>query len=416
MAGCAAETTSPERIVLIVADTLRRDPLSIYGGETPTPHLERLARRGWVHGNALAAFHQTSMSMAAIFSGRTPSLEVGDGARALVWNERNWCGLARFATSADAPCVPTGVPLLGEAMRDRGYRTIGVVSNPLLFRPAGYERGFDEWIEVAGDPLLREHAETRETFLSGRSGGPVNAAAFSALRARPDDRFFLYVHYMDAHDWHMRDVPYRRGVEELDRAVGDLLDFLEAEGLLDGAVVALTSDHGEALGEPHVIRGTPRHVGNPSFESVLRVPLVVAGTAPEPEGGPFRSQDLFTYLVRVAGGTPPGAGDLLPGELFVSERRYRTYRAGRFKSFVHRHDGAHTLVDLEADPGELRDASARHPEVARAHRKRIEELSAGLGAPRASTLGIERSALERLRVLGYLEEGELDAVPERRTR
>jgi hypothetical protein len=84
-AGCGAEeqpSERPEHVVLVVVDTLRRDHLSIYGAEIETPNIARLAARGAVVENALASFHQTTLSMGALFSGRTPSLESGDPARA----------------------------------------------------------------------------------------------------------------------------------------------------------------------------------------------------------------------------------------------------------------------------------------------------------------------------------------------
>ena len=74
----------PERIVLIVIDTLRRDALSCYGGSTPTPNIDGLAAQGQLFSNALGSFHQTTMSMGAMFTGRTPSLESGKGNSRLV--------------------------------------------------------------------------------------------------------------------------------------------------------------------------------------------------------------------------------------------------------------------------------------------------------------------------------------------
>ena len=43
--GCAG-SAAPERIVLIVVDTLRRDFLSCYGASRLTPHMDALAGRG----------------------------------------------------------------------------------------------------------------------------------------------------------------------------------------------------------------------------------------------------------------------------------------------------------------------------------------------------------------------------------
>ena len=60
MAGCG-ERDGSDRIILIVADTLRRDFLSPYGSEVPTPNLQRLADEGSVIENAISSFHQTTM-------------------------------------------------------------------------------------------------------------------------------------------------------------------------------------------------------------------------------------------------------------------------------------------------------------------------------------------------------------------
>ncbi len=139
--GCGGAGT-PERIVLIVVDTLRRDHLSCYGGSTPTPRIDALAARGRRVRNASSSSHQTTLSMGALFSGLTPSLEIGDG-RSIRWTGRSRCGLTPFADPAgERGCIPQAVPTLPERLREAGYWTAGVVTNPLLFRPAGFERGW----------------------------------------------------------------------------------------------------------------------------------------------------------------------------------------------------------------------------------------------------------------------------------
>ena len=95
----------PERIILIVADTLRRDFLSPYGSRLATPNVARLAESGQVFTNAVSSFHMTTMSMAAMFTGRTPSLEVGEDLRVLPWTSESWCGMARFATEEEFPVL-----------------------------------------------------------------------------------------------------------------------------------------------------------------------------------------------------------------------------------------------------------------------------------------------------------------------
>jgi arylsulfatase A-like enzyme len=396
-----------------VIDTLRRDRLSCYGGERRTPNIDALAAQGQRFEAAFASFHQTSMSMASLFTGRTPSIESGTLGEPLDWNGRNWCGLRRFAGGSETPaCVPAALPTLAERLREAGYHTIGIASNALLFRPAGFERGFDLWSEVGAGPDV---PPARLSNAALRAAPQVNAAAAAALEARASDRFFLYVHYMDVHDYQptaelvLRETgsrlpqPYAGGVARTDRAVGALLAHLASLGLTEDLVIFLTSDHGERLGEDHLLPGHDAHDGNPSFEELLRIPLIVSPPVfPDPTRF-TRTEDLHHMILRLAGAVPDRAPELAPGEMFTSEARFQTYREGRFKSFRDRAGGTLRLVDLREDPGETRDVAERHPDVARDHGERLDALTRELAAKDAPPSALTEQDRSRLRSLGYLE-------------
>ena len=72
----------------------------------------------------------------------------------------------------------------------------------------------------------------------------MNEAVKKVLDDRSGDHFFLYVHYLDAHDWHMAGVPYPEAVAAADAALGELLDELAARGLREGTAVVVTSVSG----------------------------------------------------------------------------------------------------------------------------------------------------------------------------
>ena len=412
LVACAGVATAlvlrsppPERIVLVVIDTLRRDRVGAYGGPVPTPNLDGFAAEGTVFRRAFGAFHQTSMSMAALFSGRTPSLESEVPGKALPWTGRNWCGLARFAAGPADSCVPAGVPTLPEALRDAGYHTVGVVSNLLLFRPAGYEQGFAEWIQVGASEEQARAAQTGGAMSydpKRTAGNYVNREVRAWLARRSGDRFFLYVHYMDVHDWKMQHIPYDDGVRRADRRVGELRKILEEAGLLDGSVVVVTADHGEGLGESHALPALPLHMGNPSYEPVLAVPLIVWPRIDADRDRFMRSDDtsrLIRALARLDGEVRP---DLESDELFLTEQLFRTYRRGRWKSVWKREQNRAVLFDLESDAREERDVAAEHPDQIAAHQRRIDELSRRLGGDSSSTAPTAED-LERLRALGYVE-------------
>jgi arylsulfatase A-like enzyme len=394
----------------VVIDTLRRDHVSAYGAKVPTPNLDALAARGQLFENAVGSFHQTSMSMAAIFTGRTPSIESGTPGEPLPWNGTTWCGMARFRAGDGDPCIPSSLPTLGEGMRGAGYFTIGVASNQFLYEPSGFSRGFDDWIEVderAPTTGPASRVGVQDPWRS-RHWTSVQREVERALARRRSDRFFLYVHYVDVHDWRFQGQSYAEAVRVADAALGRLLGRLEAEGLLDDAVVVVTSDHGERLGEAHGIPGefpnSIGHYGNPSWEEELQVPLVVAPALFADTRRLVRTQDLYRLLLEIAGRAPGPPDDTRADELFVGELHYRTYREGRFKTAVQRKTGRAFLYDLDADPDEQNDLSKTHALRVLAHRNRLNELTRELAGAPAPHRELSEEEKARLRALGYLEE------------
>jgi len=390
--------------VLVVVDTLRADALPL----ADTPTLDALERRGQSFPNAVASFHQTPMSMSAIFTGRTPSVEMTPTPQPKELTLYMWCGVLRLGSGrGQGPCIAEGVPTLAETLRDAGYETLGVTGNGLLFEPFGLARGFDDWSEV-GERAIRP-GDDRKKGAAARTRDleKVNRAALEALARRRTDRFFLYVHYMDVHDFGQQNgrAGYLAALARVDGAIASLLDALEREDLLDGAQVVVTSDHGHRLGEKHVVRGTGGHGGNPSFEELLRVPLIAAPPlATDPERV-IRGEDVAGLLAAAAGVDFRPAKELSDGETYVSETFWQTYREGRFKSFRRRDRPAAELilVDLESDPGETTNVAARHPDVAARHRERIAEIAAALAAPRERFRRPPPRYDDKLRALGYVE-------------
>ncbi len=401
--GCPRKEEAPKRIILIVVDTLRRDHVSPYGSAVVTSNVQRLADAGQVFSNAVASFHQTTMSMAALFTARTPSLETGNFEHPLSWNGSNWCGLTRFSTGSEDTCVPQGLTTLAESLQSAGYATVGVVSNRHLFRPSGYDQGFDEWIEVAAaDPRQNWKILHRE-----RSGFRVQQAVNEVLGRIADRPLFLYVHYMEAHDHGDGSETYPDAVSRADAHLGRLLDGLEERGFLEEAVVFFTSDHGEILDETYPGHRTQSHNGNPSFQPVLEIPLIVAPAFFEDTDTLVRSQDVAGLILRAARveAEPDPEPALARDELFLGELGYLTYRRGRFKSSFHRKQvGKWALFDLAADPRERVNIIAREPEVGVQHRKRVGELVEILATSAGSDRGLSEEDRVRLRALGYLDD------------
>jgi hypothetical protein len=216
-------------------------------------------------------------------------------------------------------------PLLAERLREEGWRTVAAVAATPLHSRYGLDQGFDTYDDEGLDDA------TGPSYARRPGAAVVDRALAHAATVPGDERLFLWVHLFDPHAPYPGG-SYAEGVAQADVAFGRLLRGLESLGRGD-AVVLLTSDHGEALGE----HGEPSH-GFLLGDAVLRVPLLLS--APDlPRGsrsGPADVADVAPTLAALAGlhwpddRLPGGGKDLrlpLPsGRLRVAESLFAYHR------------------------------------------------------------------------------------------
>jgi len=411
--------TDPARphLVLITADTLRHDHLGYHGAPAgASPVLDRLARRSTRFARLVTASNNTNVSFASLHTGvpmKTHGVE----------------GLAYLGYS-----LAEEFDTLAETLRGAGYRTVAAVSAPVLDRGATrLDQGFDVYLDCDA-----RFAKQPGEVTSRRALEAVDAILAGGDARRP---VFLWVHYFDSHwpyrppdpiaglfldpadadsaasgagppedtkDWvptaeerRVHTALYAGEVRALDRAIGTLLDGLEARGMLDRSVVVFTADHGENLGERGLFANHQRLYLPVSETSLLvRVP---GQETPESVDVAAETTDLYPTCLELLGvpipELPPSAGvSLVPwmcGRTAPSDRalfsegayqkeksllagRYRlTYRLAPFDLSPESFE----LYDVEADPGEQVDLVGERPEVEGAL---VAQLLAYMGAPRTS--------------------------------
>jgi arylsulfatase A-like enzyme len=142
-------------------------------------------------------------------------------------------------TGVDIP-LPDDAVTLAEILQQRGYSTQGVVSNWAISRG----NGFDDYHEST---LIMQKTPTSEH---------VTAASVELLEklAGEESPSFLFVHYFEPHFRYLphpeienlRDL-YAEEIRHADGQVGALLDSVASLGLMDDAVIAIVSDHGEEI-------------------------------------------------------------------------------------------------------------------------------------------------------------------------
>jgi len=392
-AGCAPRTPqAPPSVLLVTIDTLRADRVGAYGARSGlTPAMDRLAERGWLFEDVVAAVPLTLPSHATILSGLDPYHH----------------GVRNNGTYVLSPATPT----LATLLKARGHQTGAFVAAVVLDRRYGLGRGFDTY----DDRIIRV-AEGRSVLESERSCDVVVENAIGWIRVQSGP-FFAWVHIYEPHAPYAPPPDlatagrsaYDAEVAAADRCLGRLVDVAQA-ARPNRLVTAVISDHGEGLGE----HGESTH-GLFLYQSTLKVPMIISGAGIEAgrrTGGVTRAADLLPTLLGVLGIGAPGKldgrnlGNETARREAYAESDYatgfgwaplRSWRLGSLK-FV---DAPRVeLYDLAADPGENTNLSESRPAD-------VERLRGVLTAALATEVkGAERRAgaetAERLRSLGYV--------------
>jgi len=166
-----------------------------------------------------------------------------------------------------------------------------------------------------------------------------------------------------------------------DRAVGRLVDYVLSQPWGKDTVIAVTSDHGESMGD----HGIAFQHGFEIWESLVRVPLLIHAPRLAPHHVPVKRSvvDLVPTLLDLMRIPPPGPGELsgrtamgdllaAPSDSFEERDVYLDMPEGPYthmrRGIIHgatpglkliHFGGRHyELYDLATDPAELEDLSS----------------------------------------------------------
>jgi len=431
-------------VVLVVVDTLRADALGAYGAQTGvTPNIDAFARRAAVYRRMTAQSPCTINSSPSILASLYPSEH----------------GYVNYKTRISDRLVT-----LAEVLREDGYDTFAISSNPHVSVRNGLAQGFDHFSDD------RHWADT--------DAEAINRAFLDWLPERPERPFFAMLWYIDPHepydppaafrdrhlepgqvaemervlDLRRRHVGldpadqaileglYRAEVEYFDAQFAELLAALEERALLDDAVLVLTSDHGESFGENVGPDGERLYGhGRSLHEGELAVPLIVklpgwrgAGVVDRTA----RSIDVTpTVLDAVGAAPPPGMHTAYRGRSLIAAEEEEPVDEPVFAELVNDQYGPYFMQSAQVEGLKrvetfvYREHEYPEPHVAWLDRHRGEQLLDEAGDrphPGRSELrtamarwreglevgpvsaarfsGVEEEELrEQLRALGYLE-------------
>ncbi len=412
-------------VLFILVDTLRADRLGTYGYERPTsPALDELARTGVVFERVVAQSSWTKTSMASLWSGSYPANH----------------GVLRYNH-----VVPPTARFPAEVLAEAGFKTAGIWRNGWVSPNFGFGQGFEVYVRPKPG---KERAQIQRNHpsappLQGTDEDIIDSS-IEFLEAFGDRRFFLYLHFMDVHQYvYDQNAPsfgtsysdaYDQSINWTDRLIAFLLERMDRLELRDKTIVVIASDHGEAFRE-HGIEGHARNlyrevtyvpliVGLPfRLEQGIRVPEVVSNVDVWPtildllgmEALPNADGiSLVPAMLAAAGEQPPADGtravfsqiDRNWGRPSQDPNPLIAVTEGDLRLFLPTNNPDRSeLYDLGADPSEARDLAGQRPADVRALRSVADSHLSAATSPwgeAPNEVELDRMRLDQLRALGYV--------------
>ncbi len=406
-------TESPENVLFVVMDTVRKDRLTPYGYDRPTtPNLADFAEEATVFEQAVAPAPWTLPVHASLFTGLYPSQHGADQENPYL-EDATTLAETLSAAGYDTACYSSNAWITPYTHLTDGFddqdNFFEVMPGEFLSGPlarAWKTMNDNESLRTVADKLVSLGNTAHEYFAGGDTADSKTPAVIDRTMEFVDDadRSFAFINLMDAHlPYHppeefaaefapgvdsadvcqnskeynsgARDIDddewddirglYDAEVAHIDDQLGRLFDWLKAAGKWDDTMVVVCADHGELHGE-HDLYGHEFCV----YDPLINVPLLVK----HPDLDADRREDQVELLdlyhtvldvLDVSGEAADGAVPLDPTRSLVADD-YRAF------------DG---LADADRDPGQRGDGAYAFVEYSRpvVELTQLEEKATGAG-------------------------------------
>ena len=350
------EGITPRPLVLITVDALRSDQMGVYGApRETTPFLSHLWRGGKLHriDNAYSICTTSFCGMIGILSSK-------------YWHQLN------------EPPVN-----LADVLKKYNYRNSFLLSGDTT-NFFGLRQVLGSHIDLFCDGSIepKKYANDDRSVLGW----------LQTYNWKSADRTFLYIHLMSAHIIGLRDprfkkwlpdkewdIPklfysqrayqnnYHNGVLQADNTIRQIFEILDREGMLQRALIVITADHGEFLGEFDNFGH-----GFEPFEPMVRIPMLVYDGLQSnyPERSLSSQVDVAPTMLYAIGAAIPKDWSGIPFQLAAPRKAVYTacydvsgvvadIGGQRFKFLQKRKGGKEMLFDLDTQKAESINLAAK---------------------------------------------------------
>ena len=440
-AQSGAREGAPPNVIIIFADDLGYGDLGIYGHPTiRTPNLDRMAMEGQKWTNFYVGASVCTPSRAALMTGRLPvrSGMAGQTHRVLFPDSKNG--------------LPAEEVTIAEQLKEAGYATACIgkwhLGHKEQYLPTN--NGFDYYfgIPYSNDmDNVADFAAVGGYFNFWKSPGALRVENFNVpllrnteiierpadqrtitrryaeetmgfIRDHKEEPFFVYLAHNLPHIPLFTSKEFEgtseRGlygdvVEEIDHGVGQIIDLLKAEGLMENTIVVFTSDNGPWLpfGVDGGSAGLLREGKGTTYEGGMREPCIFYAPGmikPAVITDLGTTMDLFSTFSKLAGVSVPDdrvmdgldLGPVLFGqgesprktvyyyrndELYaVREGDYKAHfiTQGAYGGHAKQVHETPLLYNVNIDPSEQFDLAEKHPGVLAKIRKVVARHEADM--------------------------------------
>ena len=310
--ACGSSEQEPTRpnVIILLADDLGYNDVSCYRDEnfpeprdsvptSRTPHIDLLARQGMRFTDFYCGAAVSSPSRAALMTGRNSSRT----------------GVYNYLEQNSPMHLRDSEVTIAEVLRQAGYATghFGKwhLSSGLPDQPYPNDQGFD-YSFYALNNAAPSHRNPTTFFRSGVPQGEIKgyscdivvSEAIQWLERNRKEPFFLNIWFNEPHfpmeapeelkSRHKINPEYYGSIENMDIAIGKLMDYLEKQGLDKNTLILFASDNGSQWDYSNLPFRGEKHF---NYEGGLRVPCVARWTGHVPEGIVSEFNGCFTDIL-----------------------------------------------------------------------------------------------------------------------
>ncbi|WP_149304674.1 sulfatase-like hydrolase/transferase [Pareuzebyella sediminis] len=285
-----ADIETRPNILFILVDDLGKEWISAYGAENiETPNIDKLANSGMMFHNAYS-MPQCTPSRVTFLTGQYPFRHGWVNH----WDVPRWGGGAHFDERKN--------PSLVQELKRAGYRTCIAgkwqIDDFRVEPNALTKNGFDEFCMWTGFESGVEPSAERywNPYIYTKEGSKTYTGAFGPdifrdfiidfLKENKDDPMFVYYPMVLTHT-PLVNTPdetsddklgkHKAMVRYTDKIVGDLIEALRANGLLNNTLVVFTTDNGTTTGISGTYKGkTVRGGKSSTMETGISEPFIAS--------------------------------------------------------------------------------------------------------------------------------------------